>query len=432
MKKTIIAHLFLLLPLLVCAQPNLTPASPQDTPLLLIGGIAHLGNGKVVPNAAIAFTKGKIEWVKTAERLTNAMKDGYQVVEVNPKAHIYPGFIAPNTVLGLREIEAVRATNDHDEVGSFNPNVRSIIAYNTDSRVIPTVRSNGILMAQTTPKGGIISGSSSLVQLDAWNWEDAVLKVDDGIHLNWPALYRYRGWWAEPGDVEPSRKYQENVKQIEVYFEEARAYAQKDNQTVRNLKFEAMRELFEEKRQLFIHVNNVKGIKSAVLFAKQFGIQPVIVGGRDAWMITDFLKEEGVSIVLQQPHSLPHLMHTYIDQTFRTPAVLHEAGIPFCFSMGGFWEQRNLPFQAGQAVAYGLPYEAAVACLTAQTAQILRLENCGTLTEGMDATLIVSLGDALDVRTNQIVHAFIQGREIDLDDKQKMLYRKYRDKYNRE
>ena len=115
--------------------------------------------------------------------------------------HIYPGFIVPNTTLGITEIDAVRASNDYEETGSINPNTRSLIAYNAESKITRTVRSNGVLIAQVTPRGGLISGQSSIMHLDGWGWEDAVLRSDDGIHLNWPSSFYKTGWWAEPGEA---------------------------------------------------------------------------------------------------------------------------------------------------------------------------------------------------------------------------------------
>ena len=155
---------FLLLPFLLAAQPP-APAPPQPGPILIVGATAHLGNGQVLPNSAVAFEKGKITLVADATTIRIDRNRFSKIFDASGK-HVYPGFIAPDTRLGLVEIDAVRATQDFAEVGAVNPNARALIAYNTDSELIPTVRANGVLLAQIVPTGGLVSGSSSVVQLD--------------------------------------------------------------------------------------------------------------------------------------------------------------------------------------------------------------------------------------------------------------------------
>ncbi|MBW3546272.1 MAG: amidohydrolase, partial [Bacteroidetes bacterium] len=222
MKKLILYTALLGLPFLSQAQAP-AAAPKQEQPIALMNGVAHLGNGEVIQNSAILIRDGKIEQVVDATTARLAL-DGYEVISVEGK-HVYPGFILPYTNLGLREIDAVRATLDEEEVGDFNPNVRSLIAYNTDSEITPTVRTNGILLAQVTPRGGLISGSSSVVALDAWNWEDAVLQADDGLWMNWPAVYRRTGWWAEPGSIEKNKDYDKQTAEIASFLAGALAYS---------------------------------------------------------------------------------------------------------------------------------------------------------------------------------------------------------------
>jgi len=399
-----------------------TPAPEQSGAVLIMGATAHLGNGKVIPNAAIGFENGKLTLVADANTVRIDPAKYPTQIDAQGK-HVYPGFIAPNTTLGLIEIEAVRATNDMREVGSFNPNLRSIIAYNTDSNITPTVRSNGVLMAQVVPQGGRVSGQSTIVQLDAWNWEDAAYATDEGIHLNWPRSFN---WWNN----EANKDYPDQVEEIKTNFKEAQAYAKNKKVTKPNLKMEAMKGLFDKSKTLYVHTGNVKSITEAVLFFKDFGVNLVIVGGTDTWMITDLLKDHKVSVILGDTHSLPSRSDSDIDESFKTAKVLKEAGVLYAFGMNGAWQQRNLAFQAGQAVGYGLDYEDAVTALTLNTAKILGIDKTvGSLEEGKDATLFISEGDALDMRTCKLTQAFIGGRKIDLDNKQKALYRKFQEKY---
>ncbi len=400
------------------------PAAPQTQAIVIKGAIAHLGNGQVIRNSAVAFENGKITFVGGAN--DRREYPNHKEIDANGK-HLYPGFIAPNTNLGLSEIGAVRATQDSREIGTYNPNIRSIIAYNTDSEIQPTVRSMGTLMAQIVPNGGRISGSSSIVNLDAWNWEDAAYKTDNGIHLRWPSAFSFS---FRQRRMAQNERYGEQIQEIENYFKEAKAYSENASPEQKNLKFEAMKGVFDGSKTLFIHANAAQTIQESVVFAKKQGISPVIIGGRDSWMITDFLKNNDVAVILGETHSLPRRQHGDIDQPFKTPAQLEEAGVLFAFSGGGNWQNRNLGFQAGQAIGYGLDYEAAVKGLTLNTAKILGIDQTvGTIEEGKDATIFISDGDALDMRSANVTHAFIQGREIDLNNKQKMLYNKFQQKY---
>ncbi len=404
-----------------------TPAPAQKGSILILGATAHLGNGKVIETSAIAFENGKLTLVADSKTIKIDRNSYSQVIDAVGK-HVYPGFIASNTQIGLKEIDAVRATADNREVGYLNPNIRAIIAYNTDSRVTPTIRSNGVMMAQIVPQGGAMPGQSSVVQLDAWNWEDAGIKVDDGIHLNWPSTYRRTGWWAEPGPIKPNDKYGERTDRIKEFFKEAKAYTE-GKAAKKNLKFEAMRGVLDKSKKLYIHTGQAKAMMDVVDFKRTHELDVVIVGGRDAWLIPDLLKKNNIPVILSAVQALPSRADDDVDLPFRIPSLLHKAGVDFCLSYGGAWEQRNLVFQAGQAVSYGLPYEEAIRALTSSSAKILGLENVGVLENGKDATLFISKGDVLDMRTSVLEHAFIQGRAIDLDNKQKALYRKFKEKY---
>jgi imidazolonepropionase-like amidohydrolase len=417
----------LLAPLALTAQPP-TPAPPQKAPILIWGATAHLGNGEVIQNSAIAFEGGKLTMVADAT-LIRIDRSKYAKIFDAAGKHVYPGFIAPNTNLGLVEIEAARATVDYADIGQYNPNLRSIVAYNTDSDVPPTVRSNGVLLAQVVPRGGVLAGTSSVVQLDAWNWEDAAYRTDEGLHLNWPALRSWGGWETGNPEMKKNEQYEKDVQALRRFFEEARAYAQQASPEVKNLKFEAMRALFDQKTTFFIHASNAKTIQESVLFAESFGLKPVLVDGEESWLVADFLKSHNVPVLLARTQSLPARDDDDVDQPFKTAVQLHEKGVLFAFSMEGFWQQRNLPFQAGQAVGFGLPKEAAVRALTLNTAKILRMDStCGSLDMGKDATLFISEGDALDMRTCQVTAAFIQGREVNLDNKHKQLQRRFEGK----
>jgi imidazolonepropionase-like amidohydrolase len=407
------------------------PAAKQTEALVLLGGTAHIGNGQVIENSAIGFRDGKITFVADATTIKLNPAEA-RIIEIYGH-HVYPGLIALNTNLGLTEIDAARPTRDYNEVGTMNPHIRALIAYNTDSRITPTVRSNGVLLAHIVPQGGTLSGESAVVNLDAWNYEDAVLLQSAGIHLNWPGMYSRGGWWAEPGAVTENKDYSSEVDQITAFFTEARAYAQTTSPQVHNAKFEAMRGLFSGTKKLFIHVDYARAIEAAIDFSKSLGLQIILVGAEDAYLVADRLKDENIPVILGATHALPSGEDADINQPYKTPSVLQDKGVLFAISISGSWQTRNLPFMAGTAAAYGLTAEEAIASVTSSPAKILGIaDRVGTLELGKDATLVVSEGDLLDMRSSVVVYAFIEGRQIDLDDKQKQLYRRFAERYDLE
>lgn len=401
-----------------------------------MNGVAHIGNGKIIENSAIGIKNGKIELVADATTI-HLMQGAFDTTINIFGKHVYPGIIAPNSTLGLSEIDEVRATKDYADVGNYNPHVRSVIAYNSDSKIPPTVRTNGILIAQITPRGGIISGTSSILELDGWNREDMVLKTDDGIHFNWPRMFK-RDWEKneDPSTVPPMKKsedYDKQKNEMKKFFDDAKAYCE-TTPAEKNLRLEAMKGIYSGEKTLFVHVNYVKEIEDAVAFSMSHGVKKmVIVGGTDAWMVADLLEENKIAVMVNRVHDLPQRTDDDIDQPYKLPYLLQKAGVLFCLENSGDMEQtntRNLCFQAGTAVAYGLTKEEALSSITLNAAKILGIDSrVGSLEEGKDATLFVSTGDALDMKTNNVEWAFIRGKKLDLNNEQKVFYEKYKTKY---
>lgn len=407
-----------------------TPAPKQTEAYSIEGATAHLGNGKVIENSLIMFSNGKIAHVGNANSRIARMGT---VINAKGK-HVYPGFIAANTSLGLAEIDAVRATRDFDEVGSMLPHIRSIIAYNAESKVVETMRPNGVLMAQITPRGGVISGTSSVVQLDAWNWEDATIKTDDGVHMNWPQVFSRGRWWMgeDPG-LKPNKNYQKSIDKLTKFFVNAKSYLA-GNKTPKNLPYEALQGVLNGSQRMFIHVSGEKGITDAVNSCKELGVKNiVIVRGQEAEKVADLLKTNNIPVILERAHRLPNGEDADYDRPFRAAKILTDAGILVGLGMEGDMERmstRNLPFYAGTYAAYGLGKEKALQLITQNNAKILGIDNnVGTLEVGKDATLFISEGDALDMRTNILTAAFIQGRKISLESHQTKLWKRYANKY---
>lgn len=406
------------------------PAKPQARPILLMNGTAHLGNGDVIENSAIAFDKGKITLVADARTIRIDLTQ-YEVINIEGQ-HVYPGLILPNTTLGLEETASVRATIDHTEIGEINAHIRSVVAYSTDSEIIATLRYNGILLAQSTPNGGLVSGRSSIMKLDGWNWEDAAYVTDDGLHVRWPAKAFNPRWWMGETQSRPNPRYKEQIGAIEKFLEDAAAYAKSPSGAVPNLVLEAARTLFDGKQRAFLHVDTRPEIMESVQLFKKYNIANIVlVGARDAYYAMDFIKEHNVPVLVDQVHRLPAKEDEDVDLPYKLPALLHKEGIMVGLTYPRLQNSRNLPFFAGTLVAHGLGKEEALKLVTSNTAKILGIDKVtGTIEQGKDANLVVSAGDLLDMRSNRVTYAFITGMMINLDGKQQALYERFKNKYS--
>jgi imidazolonepropionase-like amidohydrolase len=425
--KSILNSFIALLIVAFSAKAQQTPADEQSQAISIVGATAHIGNGQVIENAMLIFENGKIKTLVSRE--DTAVQPEGKVINAEGK-NIYPGFIAPNSTLGLVEIDAVKATDDEDEIGNYLPHIRSLIAYNAESKIVESMRPNGVLLGQIAPRGGRISGTSSIVQFDAWNWEDAVLKEDDGLHLNWPRNFSYS--WRN-GSYTPNKNYKNQIDDLTLFFEKSHAYF-KSNADKVNTVFEAMKPVFQGDKKVYVHVNSEKGILDALAFKRKFNLSEfVIVGGEEAHRVASDIKAADVPVLLQRIHSNPQFEGDDYDLPYKLPKLLHETGILVGLETSGRMERmnsRNLPFYAGTAVAYGLDKNEALKMITYNTAKILGIDDfAGSLEVGKDATLFISEGDALDMMGNQLTQAFIQGREISLESHQTELYKRYSKKY---
>lgn len=449
MKKIFLSITFLTSLIVGKSQETVYPAKPQTETIALTNATIHIGNGVLLLDGTIVFSNGKIVEVSQTASTSNA-----KIIDCKGK-HIYPGLITPQTDLGLNEINSTRSMIDVRELGEINSNIRAAVAYNSDSKVIGTLRSNGILLANIVPEGGIISGSSSVMQLDAWNWEDAVYKIDNGIHFRVPNLSSGRGRGfggfgnAGGAATDPLKAAMDRIDNVRKFFNEAKAYFAEAKPEHTNLKFESVRGLFNEveayptrdwslikkilrpQQMFFIHAETVKEMQVGIEFAKEFGFKPVVIGGTDSWKITDYLKENNVAVILGETHSLPLTQDDDVDQTYKTPFLLQQGGVLFAISdTHGESRGMNLMFNAGTAAAYGLTKEQALTAITLSAAKILGVDAVtGSLEKGKDANIIISDGDILDMRSSKVTQAFIQGRDVSLDNKQKQLNERYKYKY---
>ncbi len=410
-------------------------APPQKKPVMLTGGTIHTGTGEVIENGTIAFAAGKITFVGKASDTKPESRD-YEVIDVKGK-HVYPGLILPNTSLGLVEISGVDVTVDNREIGDLNPNVRAIAAYNTDSHVIPVIRSNGILLAQVVPTGTLLPGTASVVQLDAWNWEDAAYRMDNGIIMGWPrraTASQGRGGGPSPEQAAQTgqNSYDRSVEQLEKIFSDAVAYAAIEKPDNTNLRLEALKGLFNGTKTLFINASDSKSVIASVTFAKRYGVKRIVVtaANESTWDVKDFLKENNIPVIVANPLSLPLYEHSDVKMPFKLAAMFMKEGILTGLTYSSM-AYANLPFAAGQAAAYGLTKEEALQTVTLNNAKILGIDDVtGSLETGKDANIVVSSGDLLDMMTNNVELAYINGRNISLDNKHKQLTRRFKEKYN--
>jgi imidazolonepropionase-like amidohydrolase len=414
------------------AQDLGVKAAPQSRPIVIVGATIHPVSSESIENGYIAFERGVITSIgsgspeKTAET---------RVIEARG-LHLYPGLISADTQLGLAEMAAVRATNDHSETGSITPEVRAIVAVNPDSTLLPVTRSNGILTVMVCPQGGRIPGRPGVMRLDGWTWEEMAVEPEVGMCISWPSTRTFSTPWMQQSEDEQREESRRAHEAINQAFDAAEAYiAAKaaDPGLPTDLRWEAMRAVLpggEAQQRVFITAGDVDQITAAVTWAVGRNLRPVIIGGRDAEQCADLLKRHEVPVIISGTHTFPKRADAPYDAPFTLPARLHAAGVKFCIaSADRTAHERNLPYNAATAVAYGLDPEAALRAITQWPAEILGVgDRLGTLEVGKSATLIVTDGDPLEIVSNTR-QAFIDGREIDLSNKQSALAEKYREKY---
>lgn len=403
-----------------------SPASPQENAICIRNAFIHVGNGQLLENTDLIFDKGKITFIGKNAPANNAL-----IINADGK-HVYPGFILLNTILGLIEIDAVRASEDFTEIEEYHPEVRSLVAFNTDSKIIPTVRRNGVLLAQPTLKSGTIWGTSSIVQLDAWNWEDAAVKTDDAIHLRFPSLMNIN---RKEDSKDRNKKVEESIDRLKDFINRAAVYSNLSGEL--DFKLHAMSPVFSGNKKLFVEVQDLYEAKLVLeIFEKFKEVNLVFKSQADLSSLADELNERGIPVVISRIHRLPLTPEADVNEAYALPKKYHDAKIVFTLDYEGDMEamgSRNLPFLAGTSVAYGLPYEKAVESISLNAAKVLGIDKeYGSIELGKSATFFISDGDALDMKSNKLIHAFIDGRSILLSSHQEELEKMYLDKYKNE
>jgi len=389
------------------------PGPEARGPVAIVGATLHPVAGPAIDNGTLVFERGRI----VALGATVEVPAGAERIDGRGK-QVYPGFLQFGGQLGLVEINSIRATQDAVESGEFNPNVRAQVAVNPDSELIPVTRANGVLLALTMPSGGIVSGTSAVLQLDGWTWEQMTLRAPAALHVQWP-----------PGGVE----------RLEQMFDEARRYQRaREAGTLEegaDLRWEAMLPVLRGELPMVVATDSRVQIQSAVAFADRHRLRLVIFGGYDAVECASLLRDRDIPVVVPAVFRLPRRRSDPFDAAYTLPDRLRQAGVRYCIAGGDRFDAsnlRNLPYHAATAVAYGLPRDEAIRAITLYPAQILGIaDRVGSLEPGKDATLFVVEGDPLEAES-QIASAFIQGRRVDLDNRHTRLWRKYQEKYRQQ
>ena len=409
------------------AQVRMT-VPPQSEPIALTGATIHTVTAGVIENGTILFENGVI----TAVGADIEVPDGARVVDVSGK-HIYPGLIDAYSTVGISEIGAVDVSSDVNELGDFNPNVRAAVAVNAESRHIGTTRSAGVLVTLTTPGGGLISGMSSAMNLEGWSWEEMSLESAAALNVNWPNPNprRFRGFrgFGPPGPQEDPPTYEERVQELKDFFAEARAYrdaAAAGEELRSDSRYAAMIPALDGDIPVVVSADGAAQINDAITWAEEEGVRIVIRGGGDAIHVADRLAANDIPVILTSTMAAPGRAYEGYDGAYTMPARLHEAGVRFAISGGsGALYSNRLPWEAGVAVAFGLPEEEALKAVTINAAEFMGIaDRVGSLEPGKQATLLITTGTPLDM-TSEIEQAYIQGRELDMMDIQKWFFDKY-------
>ena len=417
---------------------NQIPGTEQKRPILLRGGTLHTVSGDILEEHDLLFAEGRI--ITIDEQIQPSPET--DIYEIYGK-HVVPGFVAGYTRIGLTEISAVKQTNDHSEIGEINPNVRANVAYNPDSDLIPVTRSNGILVVNSAPSSGRIPGQSSVMLMDGWTWEDATLKHPAALNINWPNMYLNYGKKIKKNEKIQRDEYNQQVRELDQLIRNVRAYHQRKSAKERkaehkqetDLRLESMIPFVVYKEPIHVKANDIRQIEAAINWSNEQDLNIVIVGGRDSWVNPKVLVENNVPVILLGVQVTPRRRFEPIHMPYKLPALLHESGVHFCISLDPGYPMdghvRTLPDEAMRATSWGLSKEQALRSITLSAAEILGVDDrIGSLEPGKDATFFIAESEPLTQTTNPI-KTFIQGRELDLSDRQKDLWEKYKEKYRR-
>ncbi len=396
--------------------------------------------GAPIENGTIIIHDGKIAAVGAGIQVPA----GAEVIDAKG-LQVYPGLFDSISRLGLTEIGAVSATVDTSELGQYNPQLVAYTAIHPPSDHIPVARANGITHAVSVPGGGgifggggasVIPGQATLINLSGWTVEEMAIRKSVGMIINWPSMQtttfdlstfetRQRPF------TEVKKEYEERVAKLEEWLEAARQYAQAMASPAaasieRDQKLEALVPVLKGELPVIVNANQERDIRNALEFCQKQKLRMILAGGGEAWKVKDELKKAGVPVILRPTQTLPMEEDDPYDRPNATPAELQQVGIKIAIATFDSSDSRTLPYEAGNAVPFGLPWEEAIKAITLYPAQILGVgDQLGSIEVGKIANLIVTDGDPLGFKT-QVRYLFIGGQPTGMENRHHQLYEKYR------
>jgi imidazolonepropionase-like amidohydrolase len=400
-------------------------------------GTYAITNARIVPVAAPEIARGTVvigpDGTIQAAGADVAVPEGATVIDAAGLT-VYPGMMDAGTSMGLSEIpQGANATVDIAEAGSFNPNAQAVWAINPHSAHVGVTRVVGITHVLSSPTGGLVSGQSALVNLAGFTVPEMTVIARAALAINLPRE-GFRGgggggfFQQQEQDTADARRTRERqmdslraiLRDAEAYGKAIEAY-EKDRslpRPERDVVLAALVPAVRGQMPVLFRAERAAEIRAALDFAKEMKLQPIILGGRDAWQVTDLLKQSQVPVVLTGVMSLPAREDDPYDANYSAPAKLAQAGVVFAIASGDEGaEARNLPYVAGMAAAFGLPRDKALEAVTLAPARILGVsDRFGSIEAGKVANLVVTDGDLLEART-KTRHLFIDGRPVPLDTK---------------
>ncbi|HMO81375.1 MAG TPA: amidohydrolase family protein [Pyrinomonadaceae bacterium] len=394
--------------------------------------------GPVVESGTIVIRDGKIAAVGAGVSVPSGAEriDGKGLTA-------FPGMIDAATSLGLAEItQGANATMDLIEPGTMNANAKAITAINPHTSHVNVTRVNGVTTVHSAPAGGIISGQSTVINLNGSTQGEMSVVSEFALVVNFPRVttgsFQPGVGFQQIDFNEALRRRDTQIEELKKIFTEAENYGRakdahaKDASLPRpatDLRLEAMIPYIRGERPVMFTVERERDIRSAVKFIADNKLKGIIVGGQEAWKAADDLRKHDVPVVFTNIYSLPVREDDPYDFLFSGPAMLHKMGVRFAVSTGDRGaEVRDLPYHAGLAGAYGLPREEALKSVTIYPAQILGIaDRLGSIVTGKDANIVIADGDILDPRTN-IKHLFIGGRLLPLTSRHTELFDSFKDR----
>jgi imidazolonepropionase-like amidohydrolase len=413
-------------------------AFAQQPTIVLKGGKLLTVSHGVIENGVLIMQGGKISALGAASSV-KVPKDA-KVIDVTGMT-VYPGLIDSETSLGLTEISAEDTTNDRIEMSDeIMPHMHVYDAFHAESELIPVTRINGITNAIVAPDSAdTLPGQDSFVQLAGPSAADMLLIRDIAMPMNFTGEQRRNESWEKRKFPETRMGMASQLRQAfldaqdyqqkAADFEKKKADAERDKKPLpttpkRDLKLEALLPYLQGKKPVVLAAEGPSDLETAVRLAQEFNLKIVLNHVSHTRPMLDYIASLKVPVIVGPIYETPKEYERY-DAVYSLPAELQKRGVKIAFASFDAHNSRNLPYQAGFAVGFGLPPEEALKAITLNAADIWGVaDQLGSLDTGKTANVVVADGDPLDVKTD-VKHVFIGGQEIPLASRQTRLRDEY-------